>query len=136
MSGVEVLTVLAWIHQTITADPAMAGVGVYDTVAPADATFPLVVISDGGDLADTNVLPATRVMTTGTWQVRVTVEGMSWAPAAALVKRIDELLQGGTATLENGSVLGCSRVAPVKYAEEANGRQYRHLGGLYRVAVR
>jgi hypothetical protein len=52
------------------------------------------------------------------------------------VQRIDELLQSGTATLQNGTVLGCSRVAPLKYAEEANGRQYRHLGGLYRVVVR
>ena len=136
MSGIESLTAAAWIHQTLAADPALAGVGVYDTVAPADATFPLVIVAEAGDMADTNVLPATRVMTTGTWQVRVAVEGMSWAPAVPIVVRIDQLLQGGTATLQNGEVLGCSRVAPVKYAEEANGRQYRHLGGLYRVVVR
>jgi hypothetical protein len=136
MSGTESLTVVGWIHQTLTADAALTGVGVYDTVAPADATFPLIIVAEAGDIADTNVLPATRVLTTGTWQVRVAVEGMSWAPAAALVQRIDELLQSGTATLQNGTVLGCSRVAPLKYAEEANGRQYRHLGGLYRVVVR
>ena len=136
MSGVELLTVASWIHQTLTSDPLFANVGVYDTVAPADASFPLVIVAEAGDIADTNVLPASRVMTTGTWQVRVAVEGMSWSPAVPLVMRIDQLLQGGTATLENGSVLGCSRIAPIKYAEEANGRQYRHLGGLYRVAVR
>lgn len=136
MSGVELLTVATWIHQTLKADPVFANVGVYDTVAPTDATFPLVIVAEAGDVADTNVLPASRVMTTGTWQVRVAVEGMSWAPAAVLVQRIDALLQGGTATLENGTVLGCARVAPIKYAEEANGRQYRHLGGLYRVVVR
>lgn len=138
MSGTEGLTVAAWLHDTLASDPMLASMvsGVYDSVAPPDAQFPLVIISEAGDLADTNALPATRVITTGTWQVRVTVEGMSWAVAAPAVQRIDALLQGQTATRVDGLVLGCTRTAPVKLAEEANGRHYRHLGGLYRVVVR
>jgi hypothetical protein len=138
MSGTEGLTVAGWLYETITADAQMASLitGVYDTVAPPDAALPFVVVSEAVTPTDTNALPASRVLVTGEWMVRVTVEGLSWAPAAAAVQRIDQLLQGVTAQQADGQILGCARVSTVKYAESSNGRHYRHLGGIYRVVVK
>ena len=138
MSGTEGLTVAGWLFERLSSDAQLASLinGVYDTVAPPDAVLPFVVISEVGTPTDTNALPASRVLVTGEWQVRVTVEGMSWQPAAAAVQRIDALLQGATASRIDGEVLGCTRVTTVKYPETSNGRHYRHLGGVYAVSAR
>jgi hypothetical protein len=138
MSGTEGLTVSGWLYDVIAGDAQMASLvsGVYDTVAPPDAVLPFVVVSEAVTPTDTNALPASRVLVTGEWQVRVTVEGMSWQPAAAAVQRIDALLQGATAKRADGQILGCARVGTIKYPETNNGRHYRHLGGIYRVVVR
>jgi hypothetical protein len=137
MSGTEGLTVAGWLYERLSSDAQLASLvnGVFDTVAPPDAVLPFVVISEVGTPTDTNALPASRVLVTGEWQVRVTVEGMSWQPASAAVQRIDALLQGATASRTDGEVLGCTRVSTVKYPETSNGRHYRHLGGVYQIAA-
>ncbi len=138
MSGTEGLTVSTWLWETLTNDAQLASMttAVYDTLAPPNAVLPYIVISEQVSPADTNGLGATRILSRGVWQVRVTVEGMSWVPAAAAAQRIDTLLQGATSDRGAEQILGCVRQSALKLSEQTpQGASYRHLGALWEITV-
>ena len=52
-----------------------------------------------------------------------------------MAERIDALLTDGTATISGWTVLRFRRESDVEYLEVANGQQYHHIGGLFRVDI-
>lgn len=132
---IEVDEVDAWLHATLTALPALAGVGVHPDAAPPEATFPFVVyaLTENHDVA---VVGGLRIMVAGTYVVRATTEGTSYTPLVPLAAAVRGALhRASAATVAPGSVLGCVQTATVRYRSTEGGRPYVHLGGLFDLSI-
>lgn len=146
-AGAEVFTIDEWLYERLTEDTgvqaAMAAAGVpedteyvFSDEAPADAPNPFLVftLNDGTDVRAIASTPF-RVMTNGLYLVKAVCEGPSYGPLRPIVAAMDAAISGPGNSTDNGVVFGCARDTPIRYAEPATagGRQYRHLGGLYRI---
>lgn len=134
------LTMDRYVYERLTGDPTvMAHLGgepkVYADVAPLGTTAPWVIYS---------LTSASDVMGVGQaryWSrlqvlIRCTHVGESFAPVDALYQRVDALLHGSAGTVTGmGQVLSVIRQEPVRFTEQADGQQYRHLGGTYEFLV-
>lgn len=135
---IETVAVDEWLYQTMSADStltALASGGVHADVAPPDSTLPAVVFSDLGG-ADTVGVDGTRILTSGLWLVRAIAEATSWqGTLRQAADRIDAVLDNTSGVVSGVTVGKCSREAPHKLVDTAHGRQYRHLGGTYRIVL-
>lgn len=136
-------------------DPAAARV--FYGAAPLDALEPFVVYQEasGGPAAgagvdvgatDVEVIPAVRVLTHAAYTVKAVGPGADFGPLEPIADRLDALLQGAAgnawplaadpaAEPADTYVGEVRRTAPVKYPEVADGRPFRHLGGVYRLTL-
>jgi hypothetical protein len=107
---------------------------VHAFVAPAEAILPYIVFAmqDGDDV---RVLANKRIMTNLVYLVKVVGEE-DITVLAPINDRIDALLDGAQLISNaHGLVLGCTRESPINYPEVIGTVIYRHLGGLYQIAV-
>lgn len=133
----EVLDAAAWLEATLAGDAALAALatgGVWEDVAPPEATHPFVVhqlLANSDDL----LASGDRVIVAATFVVKAVTEAESYVPLIPLARRIDELLHlAAIADAGDDSTLaGARRVSTVRYPTVEAGRQYRHLGGTYRL---
>lgn len=107
--------------------------GVYNTVAPRSATCPFVVFGhQAGTDAYTARLRSTREYI---YQVKCIAEGASSKVAGDVYGLIDAVLFDATLTAGSKAVLYVRRESDVKYSETVEGKQYWHVGALYRIVV-
>lgn len=145
LPGLEGITLLRWITEQLSDDAALAvAIGVTvenlpdqmgEGVAPAesDPTKPWIVFTVI-EPRDIKVVGGIQVMAQTQVQVRCTTKGDSYAPLIPVYQRVHTLLEGQrlqAPTGHDGLVLSCERVSGIQYPENAQGIQYRHLGGLY-----
>ena len=69
------------------------------------------------------------------YQVKAVGKGSSALTPAKMAERIDALLTDQPLTLTGWTNIRLRRESDVEYVEVANGQQYHHLGGLYRVDI-
>lgn len=134
----EALTANAWLHAVLSGDAALQGlVGgrIYEQPAPEEAAYPMIVFQNQV-LEDRNSLHGFRMYSIGVWLVRAVGECTSYDPLRAIANRIDAVLHKGAGEVPGmGRVLSCTREGPYALPEQDGDRQYRHLGGLYRIEV-
>jgi hypothetical protein len=143
----EAVAAAGFLYSTLAGDPALAallgGAGdprVAEDVAPPEWGYPLVVFQHLSPDDDARTAAgASRILTSGLWAVRAITEGMSYDPLAPIAQRAGELLHAaaGPAPAVEGYTAWVEsvRVQPIRYPTEERGKQYRHLGGLYRLTV-
>lgn len=126
----------SWLAGVLSGDVTLAGlVGarVYGHLAPQGAIFPLVLFAMQSGI-DVQTLGPNRIMSNLVYVVRGVAEGGSFGtPLSAIAERIDAVLQAKSGTTAAGAVYACVREQPYTLIETGNGRQYRHLGGVYRL---
>lgn len=135
MPGAETTIIDEWLYATLTADAqvaAIVGNRVYNTVAPREATFPCIVFQHQAS-TDVAGVGALRIMVNALYVVRGIVEGRSFH--RSLASAIDAAIHRKDAILSGGEVLSCTREEPFSLAEDVDGAEYRHLGGIYRIYV-
>lgn len=124
------------------------------TVLAGDTTLSTAVggriIGDMGDLGtfttpyvqhvfqstrDVTTVDGTIIDTDNLVVVKAVTQTGSWGALTTIAARIHTLLHspGVTYTLTGGASLTCVRERAVKIIDEETGRQYRHLGGQYRI---
>lgn len=138
MSVAESTLTARWIHTTLTGDAtitSLVGARVADDPAPAAMAEPLIVF---GLLSTNDVATAAgvyRVMTDSLWLIRAIGEGESYEQLAAIATRIDQLFHRAAASVTGGTVFSSTREREHRQSEldQQTGKQYRHLGGEYRV---
>lgn len=135
---IETVAVDQWLYETLTADVTLSVLcpgGVWADLAPPDSTLPAVVFSDLGGV-DTVGVDGVRILTSGMWLVRVIAEATSWqGTLRQAADRIDAVLHNVSGHAGGVTVGKCSRESPYKLVDTAHGRQYRHLGGTYRIVL-
>lgn len=130
--GTETDLIDRWLVAVLGAD----GSAVYDGVADEDAPYPFYAFAMLSGGADTLGVGQARIMARPLYLVKATVQGTSYDAARPANNRADRLLHGAKNILvPGGTIISCTREAPFKLEENANGVSYRHLGGMYRFEV-
>lgn len=134
--GHEALIADAWLEDVLTGDAELAAAvpgGWHADVAPegTDAPWGVWFLVSGVDVGTVN---NKRIMDDLVYEVRVTGRNCGYGALKAAANRVDGLLHGvKNVALADGSLIGCERVEPVRFAEQDGAQVYRHLGGRYRI---
>lgn len=151
MTGLEGPTVAGWVYTTLLADadladllggPDLAALRIVEGALPEDVpelvngdpipwvTFTVI------EPRDVSVVGMIQVMAEVQVQVRLTVRDASYARLLAPFSLVHQNLHArANVPVSGGVILTSERVSSVQYPERANGLEYRHLGGLWRVHV-
>lgn len=131
----------SWLYAVLAGDSTLVGLatgGVYAYNNPnRTPVFPYVLFQLQAPGMDVRGVGPVRIMAPMVYLVRGIVEANSFGGnLKTIADRIDTLLQAASGTAAGGSVLSCVREQPFALPEVAgDGRQYRHLGGIYRLFV-
>jgi hypothetical protein len=129
-----------WIKTSLAADTALTalvGTRIFNTVRDKDSALPCVVFQLQAPGNDFMVLGGARVWTPNLYLVRGIAEQDGFAgDLATIANRIDAVLHRGSGSNAAGTVFTCVRIRPFQMAEIADGRQFRHLGGIYEIRAR
>lgn len=149
-AGRELWIAEAWIYGVLEDDatleallPGTNAATIWPGIAPTGTLEPYVILAFQGG-GDVNGLGSglSRIFSSFLYQVTAYGPYSTLGVLAPIAKRIDELLHGKSGTIlapDNttvlGSVLSCVRERPLTLPEIAGGKQYRRLGGVYRIQV-
>lgn len=132
----EIVAAEKWLYDTLAADSTLVGLvsGIYSGMAPEGVAFPLALFAQHRPLPDLTAVGATRIWASIHYVVRGVAETASYGgDLETIADRIDAVLHAGSGSTAQGTVYECVRVMPFALPEQANGRQFRHLGGIYQV---
>lgn len=107
---------------------------VWDSTPPNDASLPYVDVVVAGP-RDLGGVGLTEVMATAEVTVKAVGRTEAYEPLQPLARAIHHALHGCTNVPVSGGglVLSSRRLRSVAYPEQAQGIEYRHLGGTYEV---
>lgn len=111
----------------------LGATGVYRAVASQGSVEPYIVFNQQtGTDSYTFSSRATRSLL---YQVKAVGKGSSALTPAKMAERIDTLLTDHALSLTGWTNIRLRRESDVEYLEVANGQQYHHIGGLFRVDI-
>jgi hypothetical protein len=132
-----------FLTQRLAADPIIqqvAGGRVFSDLAPEGTAFPYVIFSLNAERGLGMIGSCDRVASIPDYLVKAVTEGRSYQVALQLANAIDRAVVGafGSAIADGQEVqikaVRC--ITRVRYTEQADGTQYRHMGGVYRMQAR
>jgi hypothetical protein len=136
----ESTTIDLWLNTALSGDASLAavvGTRIYSDLAPDGAALPMVVyqMQAANDLMTNG---AARVWANTLFLVRGVAQRVSYdGDLITMANRIDAVLHGASGSNAEGNVWECVRERPFRLTEVgADGKQYRHLGGLYRILAK
>lgn len=131
----ESSVIARWLYETLHGDVTLMGMvnGVYEQPAPLTSQYPMVIFSQQYETDVVTGDSHNRIMSDQSWLVRAIVEAPSYASAIDMAARIDALLEGSSGSPTGGLVIKCVRTNGFRGPEVNNGKEYRHLGGIYRL---
>lgn len=128
-----------WLNTTLKADVALAAVvstRIYNTRRPTSAVLPCVVFQLQAAGRDMVVLGGIRVWADMMYLVRGIAEQASYEGNLAIIAdRIDVALHAKSGVSAAGVVHTVVRERPFQLVSVIDGREFRDLGGLYRIQV-
>lgn len=141
--GVETPLVDAWIVSRLSTDATLLTMGivtgsgsvasrVFNSLAPAETAMPLIVYQTQR-ASDVIGVGTARIMVDTLYVVKVIAQGSDFSVHKPIADRVDVLLHGAAAVVAGGEILSCVRTEPFSMVENDEGRQYRHLGGIFRI---
>lgn len=140
-TGIENLAGLRFIMDTLIADPVLTAAlsttsSIFELPAPEETVYPIVGISCLSPGVVVQGVGNVEIMHNQLWLVRGIVEGTDSEPLVPIGRRIHALLEGSqTQALPDGTLEACYRTQAFRLAQISGGRQFRSLGGIYRLFV-
>lgn len=127
--------VARWITQTLNADVVLMALitGVYEQPAKQGSLHPMVVFNQMSEVDIATGDSLKRIMTNSLWLVRGVVDDTSFETATSIADRLDTLLQNASGTADGADIFHCSREQGYRMVDDTSGKQFRHLGGIYRI---
>lgn len=135
----ETMAVNAYLRSVLTGDAGITAVvsnRVFCDVAPVGTASPLVIYTllDAEDVNGQG--GGNTVLSHLRYSVRCVCEGASYTPLVDVGTRLQAVLHGRHNVVSNGWLIqGIQRERALQYPEIVGNRQYRHLGGVYRVFI-
>lgn len=128
-----------WLNTTLKADAGLTTVvstRVYNTRRPAGSLLPCVIFQLQAPGVDFIVVGGARVWSPLLYLVTGLAEQASYEGVlATIADRIDAALSIKSGTNAAGTVHTCLRERAFQFVEIVDGREFRRLGGLYRIQV-
>lgn len=133
----ELPRMFGWVVDQLTDEPgllATAPAGVYAEAVPAGISDDLVAVTVQHQAPSDDVRQrGYRVMARALFVVKASVAGESYTPLEPAADRIDSALHNQRGAAADGLWVEAVRLSPIAYPEVAGAKQFRHLGGLYRL---
>ena len=126
-----------WLYDRLTKDTgvtaAVAG-RVFGYVAPALTVYPFLLFSWQGD-HDVQTHDGSTIWVEAVYTVQAIGEGRSAEAIGPAAAALHYSLQGASGLTPSGRarVISCLRDSSLTMGELTGGRQYRHVGGQYRI---
>lgn len=132
----EIFTAETWLYTKLHGDSTLLGLcpgGIHTW--PVPTTFAgRYVLYQNQSAVDVRGMGPARIGVNGLWLVRVVDEALSFGGSLqTAADRLDVLLQAASGAVTGGNIWACVREEPFQLVELADGRQYRHLGGIFRI---
>jgi hypothetical protein len=124
-----------WLYGVLHGDVTLMGLGrdVFPGgTAPESFGFPFITFQFMSGL-DYAAVGAYRIWTNMIWLVKTVGETADVSTLDAIMARIDVLLHRGSGTPTAGIVWACVRESTFELPETIQGKQFRSLGGTYRL---
>lgn len=132
----EAVTVDRWLFSKLTGDTTLMNLvtGVFSWPG-VSLTYPCVVFQEQSPPRDVRGVGPSTYMVDGLWLVRGIVEANSYTGALeTIANRTHTLLHAASGSVPTyGNVWVCVREQTFRLSEITSGRQFRHLGGIYRI---
>lgn len=134
----ETLSAEKWIYATLAADGALAavvGTRIYADRIPQNVASPYPCVLFGFlSGVDFNAVGSVRVWTNMLYVVRAIDEVETFlGNIKTAAGRIDAVLHRASGSTSEGTVWAAIREQPYRMSEEAEGRVFSHLGGVFRI---
>lgn len=105
---------------------------IYHGVAPAEASYPIVVLQQVS-ARPTYALVKTPAFETDLWLVKAVDDEPTADTAESIAARLITLLNDGVLSISGATQLYLRRESDVAFEEDMSGRKYHHAGALYRL---
>lgn len=134
-----------WLYATLAADSALAalvgGPGsprIFSELAPSGSAFPLVLFTLQSSTDVVGATESTRIMIDAVYAVTAIAETGTWVgDLQDIADRIDAALHSSVGGIvDSTTVFTSHRIQGLRLLEERDGRQFRRLGGIYRIYAR
>lgn len=139
--GAEIALVNAWVESRLQAyaeeldsEAADLSKRVFDQFAPPSTLYPFIIYQAQIPPRDIRGVGVTRVMVDTLYLVKAVAQVNSYADLGGLASIIDRAMtsaEGGA--VQDGHVFACVRQEQFALTEVDAGKQYRHLGGAYKI---
>jgi len=137
-TGIETVDIIdPWLYATLSGDAQLVelvGQNIGGPLLVGDVAPPYVTWSEPS-VRDVTAQDGGRIWVDTIYTVKGVAATASWDDVAPIARRIDALLHGERG-VEHTSAAGhitSVREGVVQYGEQADGQQYRHLGGRFRI---
>lgn len=136
--SVELVNVDEWVYTVLAGDATVAaacGTRIWADAMPDRTGLPAVVFQHQATVPDTTTFDGNRILTQTLMLARCIDQATSWTGTVrAVADAIDSALhQAAGSTVDGVQVATCIREQPWRLLDVVDGRQYRHMGGLYRI---
>ena len=134
-NGDELPLINDWIESRLKTDLEMSGFikeRVHEGIAPDDEQYPYVTYQQQSAVLVRGV-GGLVIMADALYLVKAIAMVDNWTILRPINIRIDALMSGFTGVVLGGSIEGTVRRSPYSLIEEVEGRQIRHLGGIYEI---
>lgn len=124
-----------WLVATLKGDAQLMSMvqGVYVDKVPSNVTsYVLITNADAYDVSYVNKRIGWGKLI---YAVRAVGEMGSYSDLVPASSRMHELLHRQRGSTDAGKVLSCHREQPFRMIEQEGNREFRHLGGIYRIMV-
>ncbi len=141
MSGLGVEDMLAekWLKDTLSGDSTLMAAalgGIWDGPARDGTKYPIVRY-DLQSAVETRTTDLTTLWLNMLWLIRGVAETTSLATLRTISNRINVKLHGShDVAVTDGMIMWCSREQGFNQQAVENGREYRHVGGIYRIVIK
>lgn len=107
---------------------------IYGDLAPTDAVYPFIVFQCQSPPRDIRGVGVVRVMVDTLYVVKAVAQTTSYAPLVGVAKVIDQAMTApDVVAVGDGFVLSSVREDQFQLVEVDSGKQFRHLGGQFRI---
>lgn len=133
----ESIRIAQWIFETVNGSSAVTSVvgagNIHELPAPQGTSYPFVGFSQ---LSSVDVVEQAhfRIMVNELWNIRVIDESRSYTDEMITVAdALDSLFHRADGTADGATIFSSTREEPFRLPEDKDGKEYRHLGGVYRI---
>lgn len=116
-----------------TAAPGYAQ-SIYHSEAPQGATYPLVIFNKQSGVP-TEAFADPSALENDVWLIKAIDRNTTADTAEAISARVTALLNDTSLSISGATLLYLRRQSDVEFSEVADGKQYRHVGSLYRLVT-